>query len=183
MSYYYRSQYCEIYYEEIPKSKTPDPIVEFRVTVVSDERGKYPHFVNLSNVTTHLGIILAPQTFWMGLTKVVNREIDEPIDPDELPKSVPVYKKLNFAERYAVFFRGRREPSKHLRRTHPDYWVRPLDEWLPEAERGTTGRTGVTPFGDYEYDEATIKELEEVAIKQRRVRTRFENTTARLIPA
>jgi len=29
MSYYYRSQYCEIYYEEIPKSKTPDPIVEY----------------------------------------------------------------------------------------------------------------------------------------------------------
>jgi len=180
---YYRSMYCEIFYAEVPKSKTSDPIAEFRVTVVSDKPGSYPHFVNLKPVVIHLAVVLAAQTFWHGLTSVPCRELDEEIDEDELPKSVPVYKRLNFAERYAIFFRGRRDPSEHLRRKHPDYWLVPLDEWLPEIERGRTGRTGVTDYGDYEYDEATIKELEEIAIRQRRVRTRFENETARLVPA
>jgi hypothetical protein len=97
-----------MFYTDQPRNKTPDPIAEFRVTVVSDTPHGYS-VEEFEKACIYIGVILAPQTFWIKQKyKVTASELHEPIDTDELEWSVPVYKKLNYCERYAVFFRSRR---------------------------------------------------------------------------
>ncbi len=105
---YYRTQFALMFYTEKPRTKTPDPIAEFRVTVVSNQKDRY-NIKEFERACIYVGVILAPQTYWIKQQyKITANEKDEPIDVDELTYSVPVHQKLNFAERYAVFFRSRR---------------------------------------------------------------------------
>jgi len=169
---YYRTTYAEMYYSEDPrvgKNQTPDPIAEFRVTVVSDKPGRY-NIAEFRRVCVYTGVILAPQTYWIKQSYVVTAyEEDEPIDEDELPYSVPVYKKLNYCERYAVFFKSRQRPtSEWWRAEHPDWWLeRP--PVVPKPRKG-----------DYEYDEKFIKRQEERLIGLGALRYRFNNEAGRM---
>lgn len=160
---YYRTQYAVMYYADIPEEKTPDPIAEMRVTVVSDKPGQYD-IEAFDRVCIYIGVVLAPQTYWIAQLSVVTAyEKDEEIDVDELELSVPVYKKLNFAERYACFFRSRREGREMWRRVHPEWWK---DEKAPvPAPRS----------GDFEYDEEFIKAQEKRLMGLRVLRYRFNN--------
>ena len=168
---YYRTQLSILFYEEMPRGKTPDPIAEARITAVSDEKEKY-NIENFGKAIFHMMMVLAPQTFWLERARRVTAvEIDEPIMEDELELSVPYSKRLNYAERYAVFFRSRRERSQFLRNTI-DYWLIPRDELRKYL---------VPRSGDYEYDEGYIKKAEEEAIKKGRVKTRFDNELGRLV--
>lgn len=163
---YYRSQYAVMFYTEEPRTKTPDPIAEFRVTGVSETKGRYDRD-ELMNDCIYIGVVLAPQTFWIKQKVLVTaREIDEEVDQDELAFSVPVFKLLDYCERYAIFFRSRR--GDMWRAIHVDWWMRELPE-LPAVRRG-----------DYEYDEKRIKEEEEYRIEKGVLRKRFNNTEGRM---
>jgi len=173
MKVYYRTQVAILWYEKIPKGKTPDPIAEVRVTAVSDEKGRYDTEKFVS-ACIHAMFVLSPQTYWLERSKkVLAYEKDEPIMEDEIPLSVPYSKRINYAERYVVFFRSRRDRSKWLREELGlDYWLLPYDE-LREVVKPRTG--------DYEYDEGYIKEAEKRMIEAGRVRTRFDNELGRLV--
>jgi hypothetical protein len=159
---YYRTQYALLFYEEEPKGKTPDPIAEARVVAVSDTRGRYS-IEAFESAIYHMMMVLAPYTYWRGrLTTVTAFEFDEEIDEDELPLSLPEFKRLNYAERYAVFFRSRRERSDWFRFEMPLYW---------EEKVAPTPRDG-----DYEYTESYIKRAEE----ERKMPTRFDNEEGRV---
>jgi len=169
----YRTQLAVLFYEELPKGKTPDPIAEARITAVSDEKGRFD-IEEFGKAITHMMIILSPQTYWIERKKrVVAFEVDEPIMEDELELSVPYSKRINFAERYAVFFRSRRDRSKWLREeVGLDYWFLPSDDL----------RKMVKPRrGDYEYDEGYIKKVESELFEAGRIRTIFDNEEGRLI--
>ncbi len=160
---YFRTQFALMFYTEEPRSKTPDPIAEFRVTVVSNRRDRY-NLQEFERACIYVGVILAPQTYWIKQKVVITaNEKDEPIDVDELADSVPVHKRLNFAERYAVFFRSRRG-EEGWRQTH-------IAWWLVETEP--------LPFpreGDYEYDEKFIKDIEEKRVLLGTLNMRFNNS-------
>ena len=160
---YYRTSYAEMYYSEKPRGKTPDPIAEVRVTVVSDEKGRYKEALKrMRDVCIYTMMIMAPQTWWLKQPyEVTAYEEDEMIDQDELEQSVPVYGRLNYAERYVVFFRSRRESHKWWRREEPFWWERRV---FPEPEEG-----------DYEYDEKAIKERENFFVETGVARLRFNN--------
>ncbi len=164
---YYRTQLAEIFYSTEPGYKTPDPIAEFRVTVVSDVKDKYKPD-NFKQVIIHLGIILSPQTWWVQLPHIVMAyEDNEPIDKDELPLSVPVYQRLNYAERYACFYRSRRSKSDWWRQVEPFWWEK---EVFPNPRSG-----------DYEYNEEFIKKVELDLYSSGRIRTVFDNEKGKLI--
>jgi len=159
---YFRTQLAIMFYAEIPRSKTPDPIAEFRVTVVSNRKGMY-NLQEFERACIYTGVILAPQTYWIKQQfKITANENDEPIDVDELTYSVPVHKRLDFAERYAVFFRSRRG-DESWRQTH-------IVWWLVETEPLPMPREG-----DYEYDERFIKDVEEKKILLGALKVRFNN--------
>jgi len=166
---YYRTQVALMFYARVPRRKTPDPIAEFRVCVVSDKEGMYD-IHKLERACLYIGVILAPQTYWIKQESIVTaREIDEPIDPDELELSVPVYKRLNYAERYACFFRSRRESSEWWRNEVPDYW---------EYEEAPVP---LPRKGDYEYDEKYIKAQEDTLVKAKFLKYRFDNRRGEMV--
>lgn len=159
---YYRTQYAMLFYTEVPRTKTPDPIAEFRVTVVSNRKGRYD-LDEFARACIYVGVILAPQTYWIKQKVMITAdELDEPIDVDELQYSVHVHKRLDYAERYAVFFRSRRG-EKSWRTENPYYWLDPTQK-LPAPKSG-----------DYEYDESFIKDLEEKKIALGKLKMRFNN--------
>jgi len=159
---YFRTQLAIMFYAEKPRSKTPDPIAEFRVTVVSNRRGMY-NLQEFERACIYTGVILAPQTYWIKQQfKITANENDEPIDVDELTYSVPVHKRLDFAERYAVFFRSRRG-DEGWRQTHIGWWIVETEP-LPMPREG-----------DYEYDERFIKDVEEKKILLGALKVRFNN--------
>ncbi len=161
--YLYRTQYALCFYTEIPRTKTPDPIAEFRVTAVSDRKGQYS-LDALREACIYVGVILAPQTYWIKQKIIVTAdELDEPIDPDELRWSVPAYKILNYAERYAVFFRSKRGEENWWRQKEKYYWADPTAK-LPTPEKG-----------DYEYGEVYIKDLENKKVALHQLKKRFNN--------
>lgn len=164
---YYRTQVAVMFCSEEPRVKTPDPIGSFRVTVVSDIRGKY-NPVDLRKVVRYTMFVMTPWVNWKEAIEsrlvseiYVAEEIDEPIDVDELENSVPVYKKLHYAERVVTFFSSRRDKSQWFRVEMADYIKK---KKLPDS------RTG-----DYVYDEGQIKNIENERFMSRRVRTRFNN--------
>jgi DNA-binding Lrp family transcriptional regulator len=160
---YYRTSYAIMFYAVAPRTKSPDPIAEMRVTAVSNVKGKY-RLEEFERACIYIGVILAPQTYWMKQEREVTAdELDEPIDVDELPYSVPVYKRLNYAERYAVFFRSRRREEEKWRSQHPYWWATP-EEPLPTPREG-----------DFEYDEKFIKDMEEKQIALGQLKMRFNN--------
>lgn len=166
---YFRSSYAEMYYAEDPrtgKDQTPDPIAEFRVTVVSDRPGQYD-MSEFRRVCIYTGVILAPQTYWIKQMYVISAyEEGEMVDEDELPYSVPVYERLNYCERYAIFFKSRQRPkSRWWRVTHPEWW-KSVPPVTPEM-RG----------GDYEYSEKFIKSQENRLIDLGTLRYYFDNET------
>jgi hypothetical protein len=159
---YYRTQFALMFYTEKPRTKTPDPIAEFRVTVVSNLPGKY-NIQEFERACIYIGVILAPQTYWIKQQyKITANELDELIDTDELIFSVPVHKKLNYAERYAVFFRSR-QGTGMWRNEYIGWWLVPTEP-LP-----------LPRIGDYEYDEGRIKEIEEKRIQLLALKMRFNN--------
>lgn len=159
----YRTQFAMLFYVEKPRTKSPDPIAEFRVTAVSNVRGKYD-LGQFERACIYIGVILAPWTYWIKQKFMITAdEKDEAIDPDELSYSVPVFGRLNFAERYAVFFRSRRKEEDYWRDEHPYYWLDP-EAPVPYPRKG-----------DYEYDEKVIKTEEEKAIALKRLKMRFNN--------
>jgi len=159
---YYRTQYALMFYAEKPRTKTPDPIAEFRVTVVSNQKDRY-NLQEFERACIYVGVILAPQTYWIKQKiKITANEKDEPVDIDELTYSVPVHKKLNFAERYAVFFRSRRG-TEAWRQAHIGWWIIETEP-LPMPREG-----------DYEYDERFIKEVEEKKVLLGALKMRFNN--------
>jgi hypothetical protein len=159
---YYRTQLAIMFYASAPRTKTPDPIAEFRVTAVSNIPNKY-NLQEFERACVYIGVILAPQTYWLKQEMIVTAdEKDEVIDVDELQYSVPAFKRLNYAERYGVFFRSRR--GKDLwREAHPYWWLDPTKP-LPAPETG-----------DYEYGERYIKDLEEKKIMLGVLKVRFDN--------
>jgi len=160
---YYRTQFAVMFYTEKPRSKTPDPIAEFRVTVVSNQRDRY-NLTEFERACIYVGVILAPQTYWIKQQYMITaNEKDEPIDIDELVFSVPIHKRLNFAERYAVFFRSRRG-TEAWRQSHIGWW---LVETVPLP---------MPREGDYEYAEDFIKSLEEKKIALGALKVRFNNS-------
>lgn len=159
---YYRTQYAMMFYAEAPRTKSPDPIAEFRVTVVSQKPDAYS-LEEFERACIYVGVILSPQTYWIKQKwEVTADEKDEQIDPDELQYSVPVFKRLNYAERYAVFFRSRRPDEEKWRTLYPFWWA--------EAKHLPAPREG-----DFEYDEAYIKRLEEQKIALGTLKMRFNN--------
>jgi len=164
---YYRTQYAMMFYTEKPRTKTPDPIAEFRVTVVSGEKGQYD-LKEFERACIYIGVILAPQTYWIKQQLMITAdEEDEPIDVDELEYSVHVKKRLNYAERYAVFFRSRRG-KEYWREEHPYYWADP------------TMALPVPGKGDYEYGEDFIKKTEERLTTLRKLKVWFDNEKGRM---
>lgn len=160
---YYRTQFAMLFYSEIPGSKSPDPIAEFRVTAVSKIKGRYD-LKEFEIACIYIGVILAPDTYWIKqFVEITADETDEPIDPDELQYSVPVMKRLGYAERYAVFFKSRQDVDEYWRKEQPYYWVDPLAK-LPAPREG-----------DYEYDERFIKKTEVQRITLRLLKMRFNN--------
>lgn len=160
---YYRTQFALMFYTEKPRTKTPDPIAEFRVTVVSNQRDRYD-LLEFERACIYVGVILAPQTYWIKQQYMITaNEKDEPIDVDELVFSVPIHKRLNFAERYAVFFRSRRG-TEAWRQAHIGWWL-VSTEPLPMPREG-----------DYEYAEDFIKSLEEKKIALGALKMRFNNS-------
>lgn len=162
----YRTQYSIMFYKKIePRSKTPDPIAEFRVTGVSDVRGRYKK-EDFQQVCIYTGVILAPQTYWIKQDIYVTAdEVDEEIDEDELAYSVSVFKLLNYCERYAVFFKSKMYGSR-WRQERPNWWE---GDRLP-AE---TAR-------DYPYNEGIIKSTEEFKISAGVLKKRFSNVEGRM---
>jgi len=159
---YYRTQYAMMFYTEKPRTKTPDPIAEFRVTVVSNIPGQY-RLEELERACIYVGVILAPQTYWIKQEVMITAdEKDEPIDVDELVYSVPVKKRLNYAERYAIFFRSRRGKD-YWREKYPYYWADPTMPLPLPSDK------------DYEYDEAFIKGVEAKKIVLGALNMRFNN--------
>ena len=166
---YYRTMFGLMFYTEKPRTHSPDPIAEFRVTVVSNKRDIY-NLDEFGRAVIYVGVILAPQTYWIVQKyEVTASEKDEAIDPDELEWSVPVFKRLNYAERYAVFFKSRKREEERWRNVYPDYW---LDEKapLPLPRKREFDREG-----DVEYDEAFIKDIEKKMIALGRLNMRFNN--------
>ena len=152
-----------MFYALVPRTKSPDPIAEMRVTVVSNRRGQYK-LEELERACIYVGVILAPQTYWIKQEREVTAdELDEPIDPDELQYSVTAYKRLNYCERYAVFFRSRRSEDEKWRVKYPYWWVTP-DAPLPLPREG-----------DFEYGEVYIKDLEEKKIMLGVLHMKFNN--------
>lgn len=159
---YFRTQFALMFYAEKPRSKTPDPIAEFRVTVVSNRRDRY-NLSEFERACIYTGVILAPQTYWIKQQyKITANEKEEPIDVDELAYSVPVHKRLDFAERYAVFFRSRRGDDM-WRQTHIGWWLVETEP-LPMPQEG-----------DYEYNERFIKDIEEKKVLLGALKVRFNN--------
>jgi len=159
----YRTQYALLFYTEVPRTKTPDPIAEFRVTAVSSRRDAYS-LEEFERACIYIGVILAPQTYWIKQQiEITANEKDEVIDVDELPYSVPVYGKMDYAERYAVFFRSRRG-NELWRQTH-------IAWWLIATEPRPLPRDG-----DYEYSEKYIKKVEENLVALGKLKMRFNNT-------
>ena len=151
----YRSILALLVYARYPDKKTPDPICEVRVTGVSHVKKKWDIEKWYSVCLTAL-ICLNPFSYWAemlntGALNIVVKayERDEEIDPDELPLSVPVYERLNWAERYVCFYASRR--YRKWRDEHPDWWV--VREFPPVTAN------------DYEYDEYDIKIREEDLLK------------------
>jgi len=160
--YLYRTQLALMFYTKQPRTKTPDPIAEFRCTVVSPIKGVYSEEEFEKNCI-YVGVIMAPQTWWIKQEyKIVASELDEPIDKDEVKYSVPVFGKLNYCERYAIFFKSRQgdEMYRHSR----------LEWWLEEKLVIPVPRTG-----DYEYNEVVIKRTEESMINAGELKSRFNN--------
>lgn len=161
--YLYRTQYSLCFYTEIPRTKTPDPIAEFRVTVVSDRKEQYD-LEEFKMACIYIGVTLAPQTYWIKQETIVTAdELDEPIDPDELSWSVPAKKKLNYAERYAIFFKSKQGEDHWWRKEAPYYWADPLAK-LPAPGSG-----------DYEYGEDFIKALEMKKVALGILKMKFNN--------
>jgi len=162
----YRTQYSIMFYKKVePRSKTPDPIAEFRVTGVSDMRGRYKK-EDFQQVCIYTGVILAPQTYWVKQDiRITADELDEEIDEDELAYSVPVFKLLNYCERYAVFFKSKMYGSR-WRQTYPNWW--------------DTERLPAETARDYPYDEKIIKSTEEFKINAGVLKKRFNNTVGRM---
>ena len=159
----YRTQFAIMFYSSVPRTKTPDPIAEMRVTVVSNRPGQY-RLEEFERACIYVGVILAPQTYWIKQEmEITADELDEPIDPDELEYSVPAYKRLNYCERYAVFFRSRRSDEEKWRVKNPYWWVTP-EAPLPLPREG-----------DFEYSEIFIKDLEEKKIALGVLHVRFNN--------
>ena len=159
----YRTQFAIMFYSSVPRTKTPDPIAEMRVTVVSHRPGQY-RLEEFERACIYVGVILAPQTYWIKQEmEITADELDEPIDPDELQYSVPAYKRLNYCERYAVFFRSRRSDEEKWRVKNPYWWVTP-EAPLPLPREG-----------DFEYSEIYIKDLEEKKIALGVLHVRFNN--------
>lgn len=159
----YRTQYAEMYYVEDPRSKTPTPIAEFRVTGVSRERGHY-RIEEFRRVLRHMGIIHSMTAPWKMMfnewlevveTKVTASEQDETIDEDELASSVPVYRSIDYAERYSCWYRSRRGME-----WEEDYAPEPVREGTPH---------------DYEYGEKWYKDRERELMARGRLRQRFDN--------
>jgi len=162
--YLYRTQYSLCFYTEIPRTKSPDPIAEFRVTVVSDRKEQYD-LKEFEQACIYIGVILAPQTYWIKQKTIVTAdELDEKIDPDELVWSVPAKKKLNYAERYAIFYKSKQGPDNWWRKQNPYYWADPLAK-LPALSSA-----------DYEYGEDFIKALEMKKFHLGRLKMKFNNT-------
>lgn len=167
---YFRTQYAMMFYSENPRDETPDPIAEFRVTVVSDRRGAYK-LEEFRDACIHVGIILSPQTYWIkqGI-EITADELDEPIDTDELPYSVPVFNSLNYAERYAVFFKSKKYEEDKWR-TKFAFWWADKTKPLPAPDKG-----------DYEYAEDYIKQLEQKKAALKILKYTFNNRKGVLEP-
>lgn len=191
MAIAYRTEIVTSFFTRHPGTKTPDPIAEFRYTAVSPEKGKWKHLIeNYQSLASHLGMILAPQTFWKQViqenrtprgTEIYHRfgyEEDEEILADEINTSIPYSKELNYAERYAIFYNRK----TRLREKLPEYWEHPLDEWLEilEPQQTRPPDRAISPHGHYEYGEEYIKNAEEEKIRTGRLKTRFNNRTGRL---
>jgi len=160
---YYRTQLAIMFYTSAPRTKTPDPIAEFRVTVVSNVPNKY-NLQDFERACIYIGVILAPQTYWIKQEmEVTADEKDEVIDVDELGFSVTAFKRLNYAERYAVFFCSKKNVEKKWRVEHPYWW---LDSTAPRP---------LPEIGDFEYGEKYIKDLEEKKIMLGVLKMRFNN--------
>lgn len=167
---YFRTQYAIMFYTKVPRTESPDPIAEFRVTGVSDTPKKY-NIEEFKDVCVYIGIVLAPQTYWIKQEmEITADELDEPIDVDELQYSVPVFKRLNYCERYAVFFRSRKNEEEKWRTKYP-YWFFGREAPLP-----------VPREGDYEYSEEFIKKQEEIKVTLRLLKFKFINEAGRLEP-
>ena len=160
---YFRTQFAMLFYTEKPRTKTPDPIAEFRVTAVSNRPKQYD-LKELERACIYVGVILAPQTYWIKQKVMITAdELDEAVDVDELEYSVPVYKRLNFAERYAVFFKSRQGTEEYWREDNPYYWLDPTKA-LPLPREG-----------DYEYAEDFIKSIERKKIVLGALNMKFNN--------
>lgn len=142
----YRSSAMICFYTETPRAKTPDPIAEARVTVVSAEPGRWPK-EKLRKLLIATMIAVAPQTYWSELGRIEAYEIDEEIDEDELESSVPLVRAVDTPERQVVFFCSRKHVEHWWRLDRPEYWVEGV---VPEPR-----------YGDYIYNEFDIRRLEE----------------------
>ena len=213
---FFRTQYAKIFYAPNPTrgskgQTTPDPIAEFRVTVVMPHKGAADKLIeNGEKILTHLGMILAPWINWRNLVgprggemaAYTAYELDEPIMPDEVELSIPDYKKFGYAERYACFFRGHREYWRWLRNIKPElrpflesrpeelppeYQTR-LDEFFKAVREEETGMTAMpNEYYHWEYGEREIKVREDMRIRgvlydKYPLRTRFNNETWELEP-
>lgn len=171
---YYRTQLALLFYTETPRNQTPDPIAEFRVTVVSDKKLQYsPDELKIACI--YVGVILAPQTWWARPEDIKNDkpaikhtirawEYDEPIDKDELKDSVPVYGRLNYAERQAVFFKSKKYSKWQT--SNPLYW---LSRIFPNPQTG-----------DYLYNEDIIKKTEQTRVNLKTLKVIFDNIKGRM---
>lgn len=149
---FYRSTLVRVYYTGNQRKGTPSPIAEFRITVVSNTRGRWnPTF--FGNSITHAGIVIAPQTFWNDLEVLERYEVDELIMPDEVSSSVPVFKTLDFAERLAIFYTSRKDPTKYLDVQVPNWQSLPTSELIATVKENT---------GDFVYDECNIRAREKL---------------------
>lgn len=166
---YYRTQLALMFYTEVPREKTPDPIAEFRCTVVSDKKGMYD-IKAFEDACVYVGVILAPQTWWRRpdnvksdkpkvLFEVKAFELDESIDKDELNHSVTVYGKLNYCERQAIFFKSHQHEK--WRKEHQFWWI---EKVFP-----------ISRLGDYLYTEDRIKSVEENRIALKSLKVGFDN--------
>jgi hypothetical protein len=159
----YRTQVTMMFYAKAPSAKTPDPIAEFRVTAVSQKPGQYD-IEEFKRACIYVGVVLASQTYWMKQeVEITADEKDEPIDTDELRYSVPAYQRLNFAERYAVFFRSRRDEDRKWKNLYPYWWTDP-NVPRPSPDKG-----------DFEYDEKYIRDLELKKILLGALKMKFDN--------
>jgi len=106
---FYRTQLMVEYVGAVGDT-TPEPFLELRVVAVSNKPKRYSLeefkkvIIQMEQLLSHF----AGRDYenWRRSVKAIiveGTEEDEPIDPDEALLSLPEYKRINYAERYAEF--------------------------------------------------------------------------------